>query len=175
MLYLCLLRSVLARMLRRAGGPREGSGSHLGPQCLLESQCPQQSNPVFCRDRSVPQDCTVCQEGMACVFSLQFRGLMVDHAKWMKLEQLCALFFFFFLPCTKTRTQQVGYTPDWIFLLRNVMRINPEQGLQFAQMLVQDEEPLADITQVSIATEMFQKNKQIWIYCVSFDHIKYAR
>lgn len=44
---------------------------------------------------------------------------------------------------------QVGYTPDWIFLLRNVMRINPEQGLQFAQMLVQDEEPLADITQVS--------------------------
>lgn len=28
------------------------------------------------------------------------------------------------------------------------MRINPEQGLQFAQMLVQDEEPLADITQV---------------------------
>lgn len=48
--------------------------------------------------------------------------------------------------------EQVGYTPDWIFLLRNVMRINPEQGLQFAQMLVQDEEPLADITQVSITT-----------------------
>lgn len=45
---------------------------------------------------------------------------------------------------------QVGYTPDWIFLLRNVMRINPEQGLQFSQMLVQDEEPLADITQVKL-------------------------
>lgn len=29
------------------------------------------------------------------------------------------------------------------------MRISPEQGLQFSQMLVQDEEPLADITQVS--------------------------
>lgn len=43
---------------------------------------------------------------------------------------------------------QVSYTPDWIFLLRNVMRISPEQGLQFSQMLVQDEEPLADITQV---------------------------
>lgn len=42
----------------------------------------------------------------------------------------------------------MGYTPDWIFLLRNVMRISPDQGLQFAQMLVQDEEPLADITQV---------------------------
>lgn len=50
---------------------------------------------------------------------------------------------------------QVGYTPDWIFLLRNVMRINPEQGLQFAQMLVQDEEPLADITQVSGRREKF--------------------
>ncbi|CAM9096095.1 unnamed protein product [Lampetra planeri] len=44
--------------------------------------------------------------------------------------------------------KKVGYTPDWIFLLRNVMRINPDQGLQFAQMLVQDEEPLADITQI---------------------------
>lgn len=47
-----------------------------------------------------------------------------------------------------TNGLQVGYTPDWIFLLRNVMRISPDQGLQFAQMLVQDEEPLADITQV---------------------------
>lgn len=44
---------------------------------------------------------------------------------------------------------QVGYTPDWIFLLRNVMRISPDQGQQFAQMLVQDEELFADITQVN--------------------------
>jgi hypothetical protein len=29
------------------------------------------------------------------------------------------------------------------------MRISPDQGQQFAQMLVQDEEPLADITQVT--------------------------
>ena len=42
----------------------------------------------------------------------------------------------------------MGYTPDWIFLLRNVMRVSPDQGLQFAQMLVQDEEPLANINQV---------------------------
>lgn len=28
------------------------------------------------------------------------------------------------------------------------MRVNPDQGLQFAQMLVQDEEPLANINQV---------------------------
>ncbi|RXN39537.1 clathrin heavy chain 1 isoform X4 [Labeo rohita] len=46
--------------------------------------------------------------------------------------------------------KKVGYTPDWIFLLRNVMRISPEQGLQFSQMLVQDEEPLADITQTRL-------------------------
>lgn len=45
--------------------------------------------------------------------------------------------------------KKVGYTPDYVFLLRSVMRINPEQGAQFAQMLVQDDgEPLADINQV---------------------------
>ena len=44
--------------------------------------------------------------------------------------------------------KKVGYTPDYIFLLRNIMRINPEQGTQFAQMLVADDEPMADINQV---------------------------
>ncbi|KAJ3604235.1 hypothetical protein NHX12_028976 [Muraenolepis orangiensis] len=44
--------------------------------------------------------------------------------------------------------KKVGYTPDWVFLLRNVMRVSPEQGLQFAQMLIQDEEPLANINQI---------------------------
>merc|ERR1712001_76861 len=44
--------------------------------------------------------------------------------------------------------KKVGYTPDYIFLLRNVMRSNPEQGAQFAQMLVQDDEPLADINNI---------------------------
>lgn len=43
----------------------------------------------------------------------------------------------------------MGYTPDWVFLLRNMMRVNPDQGLQFAQMLIQDEEPLANINQVA--------------------------
>lgn len=33
--------------------------------------------------------------------------------------------------------KKVGYTPNYIFLLRNVMRISPNQGAQFAQMLVQ--------------------------------------
>lgn len=46
--------------------------------------------------------------------------------------------------------KKVGYHPDYIFLLRSVMRINPDQGVAFAQMLVQDDsEPLADINQVS--------------------------
>ncbi len=44
--------------------------------------------------------------------------------------------------------KKVGYTPDYIFLLRSVMRVNPEQGAQFAQMLVQDDEPLADTGQI---------------------------
>lgn len=44
--------------------------------------------------------------------------------------------------------KKVGYTPDYIFLLRSIMRINPDQGAQFAQMLVQDDEPLADINQI---------------------------
>jgi clathrin heavy chain len=46
--------------------------------------------------------------------------------------------------------KKVGHTPDYIFLLRSIMRLNPEQGTQFAQMLVQDDEPLADINQVRI-------------------------
>ncbi|CAH8452142.1 unnamed protein product [Schistosoma margrebowiei] len=44
--------------------------------------------------------------------------------------------------------KKVGYTPDYIFLLHNLTRINPDQGLQFAQMLVQDQEPLVDLEQV---------------------------
>lgn len=44
--------------------------------------------------------------------------------------------------------KKVNFTPDYVFLLRNVMRVNPDQGAGFAQMLVQDEEPLADINMV---------------------------
>ena len=44
--------------------------------------------------------------------------------------------------------KKVNYQPDYIYLLRSIMRINPEQGVQFAQLLVQDEEPLCDLTQV---------------------------
>ncbi|XP_056637615.1 clathrin heavy chain [Diorhabda sublineata] len=44
--------------------------------------------------------------------------------------------------------KKVSYTPDYIFLLRQVMRTNPDQGAAFAGMLVADEEPLADINQI---------------------------
>nr|XP_012300495.1 clathrin heavy chain 2 isoform X2 [Aotus nancymaae] len=59
---------------------------------------------------------------------------------------------------------KAGYTPDWIFLLRSVMRISPEQGLQFSQMLVQDEEPLANIKQI---VDIFMENNLIQ-QCTSF-------
>ncbi len=44
--------------------------------------------------------------------------------------------------------KKVGFVPDYVMLLRSMMRTNPEQGLQFAQMLVADEEPMCDISQV---------------------------
>ncbi|CAF2640054.1 unnamed protein product [Rotaria sp. Silwood2] len=44
--------------------------------------------------------------------------------------------------------KKVNYQPDYIYHLRDIMRINPEQGTQFAQLLVQDSEPLADLTQI---------------------------
>ncbi|KAK2163986.1 hypothetical protein LSH36_71g06004 [Paralvinella palmiformis] len=60
--------------------------------------------------------------------------------------------------------KKVGYTPDYIFLLRSIMRLNPEQGTQFAQMLVQEEEPLADINQI---VDVFMESNMIQ-QCTSF-------
>ncbi|XP_033627674.1 clathrin heavy chain 1 [Asterias rubens] len=60
--------------------------------------------------------------------------------------------------------KKVGYTPDYVFLLRSVMRINPEQGSGFAQMLVQDEEPLADINQI---VDVFMEQNMVQ-QCTSF-------
>jgi len=60
--------------------------------------------------------------------------------------------------------KKVGYTPDYIFLLRNIMRINPEQGTQFAQMLVADDEPMADINQI---VDVFMEGNMIQ-QCTSF-------
>eukprot|EP00698_Gefionella_okellyi_P003029 TRINITY_DN12851_c0_g1_i1.p1 TRINITY_DN12851_c0_g1~~TRINITY_DN12851_c0_g1_i1.p1 ORF type:complete len:1713 (+),score=451.79 TRINITY_DN12851_c0_g1_i1:76-5214(+) len=45
--------------------------------------------------------------------------------------------------------KKVGYQPDYVFLLNNIMRINQAAGLEFAQKLLQDENgPLADVKQI---------------------------
>lgn len=44
--------------------------------------------------------------------------------------------------------KKVGYSADYINLLRQVMRTSPDQGAGFAKMLVEDEEPLADVNQI---------------------------
>ena len=46
--------------------------------------------------------------------------------------------------------KKVNFEPDYVTLLRNVMRVNPEAGSQFASMLIQDDEPLADLNQVKV-------------------------
>lgn len=61
-------------------------------------------------------------------------------------------------------SKKVCYQPDYIYLLRNLMRINPDQGLQFAQMLVEDEEPLADI---NLIVDVFMEQNLIQ-QCTSF-------
>ncbi|KAF5272050.1 hypothetical protein FQR65_LT05031 [Abscondita terminalis] len=61
-------------------------------------------------------------------------------------------------------TKKVSYTPDYIYLLRTVMRTNPDQGATFASMLVGDEEPLADINQI---VDIFMEQNMVQ-QCTSF-------
>ena len=61
--------------------------------------------------------------------------------------------------------KKVNYTPDYVFLLRNVMRVNPEAGSQFASMLVQEEgEPLADLSNVSTIIGTFESQICVFLY-----------
>ncbi|XP_049342195.1 clathrin heavy chain 1 isoform X2 [Astyanax mexicanus] len=60
--------------------------------------------------------------------------------------------------------KKVDYSPDWMVLLRSVLRSGADQGLQFAQMLIQDEEPLADINQV---VDVFMEGNLVQ-QCTSF-------
>lgn len=62
--------------------------------------------------------------------------------------------------------KKMGFQPDFIFLLRNIMRMNPDQGLQFAQMLVQDDEPMADLNQVCkwLACSIYVTENKYWMY-----------
>ncbi|MGH0184590.1 UNVERIFIED_CONTAM: hypothetical protein FKN15_015546 [Acipenser sinensis] len=100
---------------------------------------------------------------------LQYFGILLDQGQLNKFEslELCR-------PVLGQGRKQllekwlkedkVGYTPDWVFLLRNVMRVSPDQGLQFSQMLVQDEEPLANINQI---VDVFMENNLVQ-QCTSF-------
>uniref|UniRef100_A0A0K8TT11 Clathrin heavy chain n=1 Tax=Tabanus bromius TaxID=304241 RepID=A0A0K8TT11_TABBR len=69
--------------------------------------------------------------------------------------------------------RKVNYTPDYIFLLRSVMRTNPEQGASFATMLVAEEEPLADINQI---VDIFMEQNMVQ-QCTAFllDALKHNR
>ena len=58
--------------------------------------------------------------------------------------------------------KKVNYQPDYVFLLRNIMRINPDQGEQFATMLAQDDEPLADLNQVTLHVNILIRNYTIF-------------
>ena len=44
--------------------------------------------------------------------------------------------------------KKVNFAADYIFLLRCIMRMNPDHGQQFAQLLVNEPEPLADLNQI---------------------------
>ena len=47
-------------------------------------------------------------------------------------------------------SKKVGYQPDYATLLRHVVRVNPEQGAEFASSLVADEDgPLIDVERVA--------------------------
>ena len=50
--------------------------------------------------------------------------------------------------------KKVGHSPDYVMLLRNVMRVNPEAGAQFAGMLIQDDEPLAELNSVTLYLDL---------------------
>lgn len=60
--------------------------------------------------------------------------------------------------------KKVNYQPDYPYLLRAIMRINPEQGTQFATMLIQDDQPLADIGAI---VDVFMESNLVQ-QCTSF-------
>ncbi|EDV20188.1 uncharacterized protein TRIADDRAFT_51044 [Trichoplax adhaerens] len=61
-------------------------------------------------------------------------------------------------------SKKVNYQPDYIFLLRGIMRMNPEQGAQFAKLLVEDDEPLADL---NLVVDVFMETNMVQ-QCTSF-------
>ena len=77
--------------------------------------------------------CTICVCSVTSAHALQVIQCFAETGQFQKIILYA---------------KKVGFTPDYVFLLRNVMRLNPEQGTEFAKMMVADEEPMADINQV---------------------------
>ncbi|CAK9299457.1 unnamed protein product [Gordionus sp. m RMFG-2023] len=62
-------------------------------------------------------------------------------------------------------SQKVNYTPDYISILRNIVKNNPDQALQFSQMLIKDDKNLlADINQI---VDVFMEQNMIQ-QCTAF-------
>ncbi|EGD82238.1 clathrin [Salpingoeca rosetta] len=45
-------------------------------------------------------------------------------------------------------SQKVGYTPDYVYILRMILRSNPDKAADYAKSLVNQDPPLADINQI---------------------------
>ena len=46
--------------------------------------------------------------------------------------------------------KKVNFQPDYIYLLRSIMRINPEQGVQFAQVKIRSKSMINHLFLISI-------------------------
>ena len=51
-------------------------------------------------------------------------------------------------------SRKVNYTPNYLGILRHIISTNPEQGAAFANLLIEGEEPLADIGEVFVLPEV---------------------
>jgi clathrin heavy chain len=54
--------------------------------------------------------------------------------------------------------KKVNYTPDYIYILRLVLRSSPDKGVAFASSLTKDSPPLADLNRI---VDCFMETQQI--------------
>ena len=89
---------------------------------LRERNCTQLKTIVFVTKKSIIGSYVVRKQFSSCVWDdiqIQSIALSSETGQYQKIVLYA---------------KKVGYTPDYIFLLRNVMRVNAEQGLAFAQV-----------------------------------------
>lgn len=59
--------------------------------------------------------------------------------------------------------KRVGYTPDYASLLQHIVRTNPDQGVEFAKQLINNEEgPLIDLERVRRLFKCLFPNALSW-------------